>query len=43
MVPVFPLLYQSCGALDDLDKREDDNLSDSDMAPFWRKESFGHF
>lgn len=31
-MPILPLLHQPGGALDDLDEREENHLSDGDMA-----------
>lgn len=38
MMPVFPLLHEPGGALDDLDEREDNHLGDGNMALLWGKD-----
>ena len=42
MMPVFPLLHEPGGTLDDLDEREDDDLSNGDVALVWGKSEECH-
>ena len=41
-MPVFPLLHEPGGTLDDLDEREDNHLGDGNMALLWGKDESWH-